>query len=135
MRVFLDANVLFSASNSGSNLSRLIALLLKTHDAVTSDLARDEARRNIALKRPAWSLEFERLMDRIEVVPSAAFMLSVKLAAQDVPILCAAIRAACQYLVTGDKKDFGHLYNQTVEGVTVISVLHLAEILTEGTPH
>ena len=54
MRVFLDANVLFSASNTGSNIARLIALLVERGTAVSSDLAVEEARRNITLRRPAW---------------------------------------------------------------------------------
>ena len=53
MRVFLDANVLFSASNGGSNIARLIALLTERGTGVASDVAVEEARRNLALKRPA----------------------------------------------------------------------------------
>lgn len=43
MRVFLDANALFSASNAGSNIARLVDWLLAEATAVTSDLAREEA--------------------------------------------------------------------------------------------
>lgn len=47
--------------------------------------------------------------------------------AKDQPILCAAIRARCDLLATGDRKHPGHLYDQTIEGVTVVSLLGLAK--------
>lgn len=43
MRVFLDANVLFSASNRPSNIASLIDSLLEQGEAVTSELAALEA--------------------------------------------------------------------------------------------
>lgn len=128
-RVFLDANVLFSASNAGSNIARLIDWLIETGQAVTSDFAAEEARRNILLKRPAWCDALDALMGRVEVVPSIRFDLPVDLPEKDRPILCTAIRSGCSYLATGDQRDFGHLYDRIVEGVTVISLLRLAEIV------
>ena len=65
----------------------------------------------------------------MELVPAALFGLSVPLAQQDVPLLCAAIRSQCRYFATGDRRDFGHLYGEIVQGVEVISLLRLAEIL------
>jgi hypothetical protein len=62
------------------------------------------------------------------------FPLPIKLDGKDVPLLCAAIRASCQYFVTGDQRDFGHLYDHTVGGVTVISLRRLAELLTGSLP-
>lgn len=132
MRVFLDANVLFSASHAGSNVARLIHLLLAQGTAVTSDYALEEARRNVELKRPAWSESFQAIAARVEVVPSVRFALSVDLADKDVPILCVAIRAGCEALATGDKRHFGHLYGQTIDGVQIVSLVQLAKMLTEG---
>lgn len=129
LRVFLDANVLFSASNASSNIARLIDLLIKTGQAVTSDFALEEARRNIHLKRPAWSDAFNALIGKVEIVPSIQFELPVELTEKDRPILCAAIRSGCQYLATGDRRDFGHLYDHTIEVVTVITLARLAEIV------
>ena len=134
MRVFLDANVLFSASNhpaeKPSNIARLINLLLQRGEAVTSDFALEEARRNITLKRPGWIDQFNALHEEIRIIPSVCFDLPVTLGEKDRPILCAAIRAGCEYLVTGDRRDFGHLYNHDVEGVTIIDLTTLAELLT-----
>ena len=129
LRVFLDANVLFSASNTVSNIARLIALLIETGQAVTSDFAVEEARRNILLKRPAWSDALDALTNKVEITSSIQFDLPVELAEKDRPILCTAIRSQCQYLATGDRRDFGHLYDHTVEGVTVITLARLAEIV------
>lgn len=131
MRVFLDANVLFSASNGKSNIARLVDLLVTAATAVTSDLASEEARRNLELKRPAWLPDFGLLLQRIEVVPSLQFDLPVLLAVADRPLLCAAIRSRCSHFATGDRRDFGHLFDQAVEGVQVISLLRLAELLAK----
>ena len=133
MRVFLDANVLFSASNAPSNIAKVVAEAEKRgHVLVTCDLAAEEARRNITLKRPAWLAGFETLTARVEVAPSVHFPLPVDLAGKDVPILCAAIRSHCDVLVTGDRRDFGHLYDHVVEGVRVVSLLRFGELVLGG---
>lgn len=132
MRVFLDANVLFSASNEGANLAQLVDWVIKDAQAVTSDLARLEAQRNLALKRPDWLPAFERLVARIEQVASTSFTLPVDLSEGDRPLLCAAIRARCSHFATGDRRDFGHLFGQTVESVEVVSLLRLAELMGQG---
>ena len=129
IRVFLDANVLFSASNTGSNIARLVQLLIEHGQAVSSDFAIEEARRNIAVKRPDWASGFAALVDQIEAVPSTRFKLPVELIEKDQPILCTAIRAECVYLATGDKRDFGHLYDMTVERVTIVDLPGLARVV------
>lgn len=129
MRVFLDANVLFSASNQGSNIAQLIEWLVTDATAVTSDLAVAEARRNLALKRADWLPAFEQLLERVEQVPSALFDLPVTIDEKDRPLLCAAIRADCTHFATGDRRDFGHLFDKTVERVRVVHLLRLAELL------
>lgn len=129
MRVFLDANVLFSASNAGSNIARLVDWLLACATAVTSDLAREEARRNLAMKRADWLPVFEQLMQKVEQVPSALFGLTVRLDEKDRPLLCSAIRAGCTHFATGDRRDFGHLFGSSVEQVQVVDLLGLAKLL------
>jgi predicted nucleic acid-binding protein len=129
VRVFLDANVLFSASNAGSNIARLIDVALEKGAAVTSDFALEEARRNVELKRPGWIRDFWRLAGQVEIVPSVRFELSVELAEKDVPILCTAIQSGCETLATGDKRHFGHLFDQTIQGVRVLTLVQLAEVL------
>jgi predicted nucleic acid-binding protein len=129
VRVFLDANVLFSASNASSNIAALVDWLGRVGTAVSSDLAVEEARRNLTLKRAEWLQELDRVLAHIELVPSTRFQLPVSLDAKDVPLLCAAIAGRCQYFATGDKRDFGHLEGRSVMGVQVISLLQLAQLL------
>jgi predicted nucleic acid-binding protein len=134
VRVFLDADVLFSASNAGSNIARLLDWLCQQGTAVSSELAVEEARRNIELKRPQWLTAFNRVRTQLELVPASLFTLPVRLDAKDVPLLCAAVASKCDYFVTGDKRDFGHLDGRTVLGVQVISVLRLAQLLAAKRP-
>ncbi len=131
MRAFLDANVLFSASNAGSNIAGLIAVLCAQGAAASSDLAVEEARRNITLKRAAWLPAFDRLLRSVEVVPSALFELPVRVPPKDAALLCAAIRTRAHLFVTGDRRDFGHLMGKQVLGVDIVSPLRLAQILAE----
>lgn len=126
MRIFLDANVLFSASNRGSNIARLVDQAVRDHVVLTCELAREEARKNILLKRPQWSDAFDELQHIIECIPTALFELPVDLNEKDRPILCSAIQSACELLATGDKRDFGHLFEKTIGGVVVVSLVGLA---------
>ena len=128
MRVFLDANVLFSASNSATNIARVIAWTTERETVVTSDLAIEEARKNLLLKRPTWLPAFEDMIGALEIAPSVLFELPVSIVTKDAPLLCAAIRSRCHLLVTGDQRDFGHLYGQKVQGVEIVTLLRLAQI-------
>ena len=40
---------------------------------------------------------------------------------KDAPIMAAAVVCAANILVTGDRRDFGHLFGQSIEGVRVMS--------------
>ena len=129
MKLFLDANFIFSTSNKSSQLNRLIRIVKESHTVITSNYAQIEAIRNIRAKRPNWEFGYTQIMQRIEVVESIDRMLQIELAAKDRPILATAIACKCDYLVTGDKRDFGHLFDQIIGGVTVITPLTLAKML------
>ncbi len=129
MSIFLDANILFSGSNSASNLHRFLFWVCNKENLVTSRYAAEEARRNIIAKRPKWQKTFGVLMEKIRIIPDKPLRLEVGLPDKDQPILGAAIAAQCDYLLTGDRRDFGHLYSKVIEGVTVIDVLSLARIM------
>lgn len=129
MKVFVDANVLFSASNDASNIHHFLRLLHKKHRLLTSQYAHMEAERNILLKRPQWQDTFLDLASWHEIVADAPLRAKVQLTEKDRPILGAAIAAGCHYLLTGDKRDFGHLYGEEIEGVKIVSTLMLAEIV------
>jgi len=127
MRVFLDANVIFSASAPESGIGRLLQLARPRCTLLTSDFAAEEARRNVELKRPDWAAGCASLLEQLTMVPSILFPLTVELDEKDRPILCAAIRSKCDFLVTGDRKHFGHWYDQEVDGVAIVSVLGFAQ--------
>ncbi len=133
-RLFLDANMLFLASNPGSSAADVLAASQRMGTLITSDLAVEEARKYLQVKRAAQIDDFEALLETLEIVPSVLFPLPVELQEQDAPLLCTAIRSECQFFVTADKQYFGHLYDQQVQGTEIISLLRLAEILNEIEP-
>ena len=128
-RLFLDANLLFSAASAESAIGRLIAQAERRYELAYSDYVAEEARRNIASKRPAHLAGLDGLLARCLRLQGGLFALPVELAEKDRPVLCAAIRGGCRYLATGDKRDFGHLFGRTVEGVTVLSTVMLKDLL------
>ena len=121
-RVFLDANVLFSAAYRGdSALARLWAL----PDArlVTCDLALEEARRNLEGTEALGRLD--RLAGSLEVVGTVAGTAAWLPTEHPQPlndrlILATAVAAGATHFLTGDRRHFGPLYGQTVEGVQVM---------------
>lgn len=128
-RFFLDANVLFLASNRESNAAGLMAAANEKGVLVSSDLAVEEARKYLQVKRPKWLSAFEELLATLEIASSVLFPLPVSLSEQDAPLLCTAIRSNCQFFVTADKQYFGEMYDQKVQETEIISLLRLVEII------
>ena len=127
-RFFLEANVIFTAAHNptgnGGALFRLAAG--QQLELVVSRYALEEAARNIALKFPECVAEFNSLIPSLLLVaePSQAeiqLAAARRLPEKDLPILAAAIAARASALVTGDRRDFGHLYGTTIEGVAVLT--------------
>jgi len=119
-RLFLDANVLFSAAyRSDARLRELWAA--KDVKLVTSSYAVEEARRN--LDSPKQREELEKLMRKMEVLASspAERPVTIDLPQKDRPILLAAIESKADYLITGDFTHFGKYYGKTVEGVLILT--------------
>jgi len=129
MRVFLDANILFSASFPKSALREFLDGLRTVAELVTSQHAIEEARRNIAAKRPANSSALESFFLTVRSFAVESFKLNVTLTEKDIPILCGAIASDAGYLLTGDKRDFGPLYGKTIQGVKIVSVKMLVDEL------
>ena len=134
MRIFLDANILFSTGKSHGAIRRLLELLLDAgHDCVADGYVIEEARRNLAVKAPDELAALEDLLSRCEVAgfrpPAPEFDPGVELPDKDMPVIAAAIRMECTVLVTGDKTHFGALYGVTIDGVTIHSPRSLAEAL------
>ena len=114
-RVFLDANVLFTAAhNPAGKAALVIALGVKGKwEVVSSSYAAEEARRNVASKFPQAQSRLRDLIDSISIIASGAGAdCPVKLPEKDRPIMEAAIRSKATHLLTGDMKDFGVLMNK-----------------------
>ena len=131
MRVFLDANVLFSGAQPHSRMRALLQILFKRADCLTNSYALEEVRRNLVLKYPEALPHFETLVKKCELTVSAHAELPVPLKEKDQPILAGAIAGRATHLVTGNQTDFGHPFGKTVEGVKVVSPKMLAEELVE----
>ena len=124
---FLDANVLFSAVYRPQSAPRLLFDFASAGlaRAVTSAYALEEARRNLALKAPDAIPAWERVRSICTLCPSSSNETlewsAAQIMAKDAPILAASIDARCDWLVTGDRRDFGHLFGSNQRGVLVIS--------------
>jgi predicted nucleic acid-binding protein len=132
MRVFLDANILFSAAKSDGAVRELLRLLLDGgHECWVDDYVVIEARRNLTAKEPDALSAFEALLKRLRSSPAQAPGPELKLVnwlpEKDRTVLAAAMRLRCDALVTGDRTHFGPGYGRTFGGVTIYSPRSLAE--------
>ncbi len=133
MKVFLDANILFSGSVAGSRIAKLIEVIQKHGECVTNDYAVEEARKNINLKKFGSIPGLESLLEDILISNKLFLDIPVKLKSKDIPILGGAIALKCTHLLTGDRKDFGFLYGKQVENILVVSPKLLAqEMVAKG---
>ncbi len=140
MKLFLDANILFTAAYSPEGISRNIFNLADAGfcSLHASAFASEEARRNLALKAPTKLPVLDVLIAQLTVVAEPApeklqQAQSLPLASKDAPIMAAAVTCAADLLVTGDRRDFGHLFGMSVEDVKVLSPAEaLREVLKGG---
>jgi len=132
MRVFLDANILFSASKSDGAIRRLLEWLIEGgHELWVDAFVVEEARRNLATRSPEALGRLETVLGNVKRLPTSARAplpaeIATMLPEKDRPVLATAIRAGCDALLTGDRTHFGSLYGRTVSGVTVHSPSSLA---------
>lgn len=134
MRIFLDANILFSAAKSEGAVLRLLEQLLAgRHQCCADGYVVEEARRNLAAKAPERLQALEKLLGRLRLADAqpatTALEGAARLAEKDRPVLAAAIRLGCDALVTGDRTHFGSLYGKKPGGVAIHSPRSLAELL------
>ena len=121
-RVFLDANVLFSAAwGDGGTLRALWTL--RDIELCTSEYAVTEARRN--LRDPSLVAVLDALVRRVTVAEPAAVAIDLpaiaaRLPEDDRPILAAAISMRATHLLTGNVRHFGSLLGRRVTGVLVL---------------
>jgi predicted nucleic acid-binding protein len=134
MRVFLDANVLFSAAKSDGAVRALLRLLERSgHRGCVDAYVVEEARRNVVAKAPERLPDLDGLLARLETARAQRVDPALEalgpLPAKDRPVLAAAIGLGCDALCTGDRTHFGALYGRTIKGVTVYTPRALAELI------
>ena len=131
MRVFLDANILFTAAHNPKGKAAFVIELGRIGhlQLFTSEYAREEACRNLSVKYPSCLSELENLMTGITITsvnPSAP--CPHMLAAKDCSIFQAAATCGATHLLTGDINHFGTFMNRP-EATFSIIVQSVADFL------
>lgn len=118
-RLFLDANVLFSAAYR-PNAGLLKLWKLKNVALCSSRYALEEARMNLSEEVQRGRLA--RLARKVTLfeAPERGLPRGVALPDKDAPILLAAIEAQATHLLTGDVRHFGAYFGKRIEGILVM---------------
>ena len=126
-RLFLDANILFSAAyraNAG------LAALWKLRNVIlcSSRYAVGEARVNLETEDQRHRLM--RLSGALHWFEGSSGKLprGISLPDKDVPILLAAIEARADYLLTGDIRHFGMHFGKKILGTIIVHPAQYLEI-------
>ena len=131
VRLFLDANVLVSASwKENSKVVRIWQIV--GVELVTSNYVVSECRRN--LPREEQQLRLTKLLASVRVlqIPGIPVLENPpQLAEKDQPVLAAAVLARADFLVTGDRNHFGQWYGSTICGLRVEPPARFLEVLVE----
>ena len=119
-RLFLDANVLFSAAyREDAGLGELWSL--EGAELLTSGYALEEARRNLTTdEQRARLAQLAAELELVPEAPSGSLPGEFDLPEKDRPIVAAAIRAGATHLVTGDLSHFGPYLGRTVAGIRFV---------------
>jgi len=132
VRVFLDANILFSASNPKWLTGLLLEVLAGEGELVPSEFALQEARRNLAGFSPNLIGGLEKWAARVRLVADATRSFAPEgLVEKDRPILNAAVAGKCSHLLTGDTKHFGIWMGKTLSGVKIVNQRVMADELRQ----
>jgi len=118
-RLFLDANVLFSAAYRAD--ARLLQLWkLRSVALCSSRYALAEAKIN--LDDEVQRRRLAELAEKLQLfeAPSGHLPRGISLPEKDAPILLAAIEARATHLLTGDVRDFGPYFGKKIEGVLIL---------------
>ncbi len=127
MKLFLDANVLFTAAHNPRGKAAFV-IELGRHgfwEVVTSRLAIEEARRNLEVKFPEAVDALNHLVGQVAVTDGVHDeRCPIGLPEKDRPIFLSAAAARCTHLLTGDRKDFGRFMNdpKSSEGIVIQTV-------------
>lgn len=131
MRVFLDANILFSAGTPHSPTNTVLHAVLAHSTALVNAHVCEEAQRNLAVKRPALLGEYQRVCGLLELTSAFYTGPLPDVPDQDKPVLAGAIGARCSPLWTSDRRHFGVWYGTSIHGVRVVNSGQMADVLIE----
>jgi len=110
-RLFLDANVIFSAALGGESFTQLWnSRTAQLATFCTSSQCVDEARRNLTLKKPHALARLEVVFLDIELVDPLLAVLpwaEEKLPEDDAWVVAAAVASHADVLLTGNTRHFG----------------------------
>ena len=135
MRVFLDANILFSAARADGAMRTLLTLFRgRSHLLVASQSVLIEASRNLERKATTVALsDLDAIQSTLEISNRERGDRSAThtawLPTKDRHVLAAAIALKCDALFTGDKTHFGAGYGERFGNVLILSPRMAAETL------
>jgi len=134
MRLFFDANTLFTAAHNPKGKAALLVELGAEGywELYTSAYAIEEARRNLEAKFPAALSAFAKQLAAFQTGPeSRAHPCPAGLPDKDCPIYLAALGCRATHLLTGDIRDFGPFMNQPsiTHGLLIQTVAQFLEAL------
>ena len=121
--LFLDANVLVSAAwKDNTRMQRFWSL--EDVELITSQYAIAETERSLPTQEQMD--RFHSFATRLRIIEDGTYEhirlpnIMVSLRQKDVPVMQAAIAAQATHLITGDARDFGDYFGQTISGVEII---------------
>lgn len=140
-RLFLDANVLFTAAHrpqgKAAYLLRMAVGPEPPWQVCSSAYAVEEARRNLAVKSPPSVAALTALLEHVRLVPQpSSSPAPLELPPKDAPIWAAVQAARASHLLTGDLRDFGPHMNRPrkTAGITIQTVAeHLQKVAMSRT--
>ena len=123
MRVFLDANVLFTAAhNPDGKAAFIIELGAEGYlQLFTSDAAYEEAKRNLEVKFPDCLPLLNKLITQITLfMADRAALYPEGLPEKDSVIFQAAVACQATHFLTGDLRHFGPFMNKPNQTMSII---------------
>ena len=127
MRLFLDANILFSAAYfPGTKVEQFMKDAILSHSVLLStEYAVSEARKNLSAKHPAGLLKLNFWLLHLELVQAPGRThCPIDLPVKDQPIFMAAIVGHATHLITGDLQHFGKWMNKPkqTQGIVIQTI-------------
>lgn len=127
--IFLDSNIVFSALTPDTLTRYLVAALYNSgHRLTVSPYVIGEVHSNLP---PGVEIraQLAEIAPNFAVVPDAPLFHRVPLSETDKPILGAALASGADFLLTGNTRDFKHLYGTSIESMAIVPPDQIAELL------